>query len=632
MNGADHALAEPQVAAAAAALAGRTGWTVVRGLLEDFAAALPPDAPRLRGELLGARVANLLPGVWSTRTPLKLRNRRAEALLEGWAEPFAALAAALGAADERPALRSAWRALLQNQAHDSICGCSLDRVHTQMAARYDTATELGRETAARALERLAGLGPERRSPWGETFEVAVFNPSPRPRTDVVRLDLAPDRWLQFRTASGRGIALHPWLRPGAAQGYLADGQPARVRAERGADRVQPARSVEFVVTDVPALGWKRVGLAPAEPSPGTVDTGREIAGGTITVRAADDGTLAIRLGDRSYDGLLGLEDVGDRGDTYDSDPVAEGEVTLERVSIGRRLDPTGIGRLRIRRTLAVPAALAADRLRRSVERTRLTLDVEVRLVPGTERADLRVRLRNRARDHRLRLLFPTGAPAETFLAATTSDVARRRTAPPDASRWVHPAPATFPHQGFVAVNGLAVAAPGLPEAEVTPDGVIAVTLVRAVGWLARADLTTRPQVAGPLVAVPGAQCRGRIEARLSLFAEHDGWKARDAELGLWAVAAGETPLVAAGRPLVEVEPATVLLSALKPAADGGGLVLRLLNPTDAPISTRVRVGFRVSRAFPVALDETPRGEPLCLDSGGLTVTLAPHALWSVRLA
>ena len=37
---------------------------------------------RFSGELCGGRVANLLPGVWSTRTWLKLRNRSCERWLE----------------------------------------------------------------------------------------------------------------------------------------------------------------------------------------------------------------------------------------------------------------------------------------------------------------------------------------------------------------------------------------------------------------------------------------------------------------------------------------------------------------------------------------------------------------------
>ena len=194
MNGTDHALPDAHVGAAAEALARTSGWVVQRGLLEDLACALSRAAPRFRGELTGARTANLLPGVWSTRTPLKLRNRRAETLLEGWAEPWSALGRVFGTPDERPALRLAWRALLQNQAHDSICGCSLDRVHQQMQARYDTAEELAQQTTTRVLERLAGLGPKRRTPAGDQFDVAVFNPSPHSRTDVVRLPLDPATW------------------------------------------------------------------------------------------------------------------------------------------------------------------------------------------------------------------------------------------------------------------------------------------------------------------------------------------------------------------------------------------------------------------------------------------------------
>ena len=67
-------------------------------------------------------------------------------------------ARALGTPDERPSLHAAWRTLLQNHAHDSICGCSQDEVHRQMHARFARATELAEQTTGRMLERLAGLG------------------------------------------------------------------------------------------------------------------------------------------------------------------------------------------------------------------------------------------------------------------------------------------------------------------------------------------------------------------------------------------------------------------------------------------------------------------------------------------
>lgn len=638
MNGFDHAPPEATTAAAAAALARRSGADVKRALLDDFAAALPREAPLHRGELLGARTANLLAGVWSTRMPQKLRNRQAETELEAWAEPWSALAAALGAADERPSLRAAWRALLKNQAHDSICGCSQDRVHVQMEARYDTALELARETTTRCLERIAGLDLVRRAPWDDAFDVAVFNPSPHPRTDVVRFPLAPARWLEFRDdGGGRQMALHPLLLADlSSPGFTADGAPVRVVDDDDVARIRlvperTPRTLELVVADVPAFGWRRVRVARGEASDDVVDDGREIACDGARVVAADDGTLDVTLGERTFHGLAAVEDVGDRGDSYDFDPVASEAPRLEALQVRRARHPGGLAELCVRRVLSLPAGLASDRRTRSDERTTSILEITARLVPGVVRVDLQVRLENRAADHRLRLLFPTGSPVDAFQASTTFDVARRSTAPPDDRAWVHPAPATFPQQGFVSAAGLTVAAPGLPEAEVTRDGTIAITLVRAVGWLARMDLKSRPQVAGPSLPTPDAQCLTTIAARLALFAGCDVRAVRDAEVGLRAVAAGPAPLVAEGQALLAVQPADVVVSAVEPAPGGDGVSVRLLNPSDDPRRATVRPGFPCTRALPVRLDGTPAGAEVAVEGGQLEIAVPAHALRTVLL-
>src|SRR5262249_45506320 len=143
----------------------------------------------LTGELLGARSTNLLPGVWSARLDLKLANRHAESALLGWAEPWAAIGRALGTPHGRPSPDLAERTLRQNPAHDSICGCSQDEVHRQMHPRFATAHELAMQTTRRTLERLVGLGIERRVPRAVELDYAVCNPSPFPRTDVVRIPL-----------------------------------------------------------------------------------------------------------------------------------------------------------------------------------------------------------------------------------------------------------------------------------------------------------------------------------------------------------------------------------------------------------------------------------------------------------
>lgn len=638
MNGIDHALPEARTAELAEALEKEIGHTVVRALIEDFLDGLPaPDAvDRHRGELLGGREANLLPGVWSTRTWIKLRNRICETALEGWAEPWSALGARVGAPDERPALRTAWRTLLPNHAHDSICGCSHDAVHEQMRGRFDAAEELADATTQRMLERIAGLGPGRLSPWTDAPEIAVFNPSPRPRTDVVRFAVDPHPWMVPGEAGDPVGGMHPLaLRSLDPPGFAVNGAPARViGADDGRMVLLPDRKpldLEFVVEDVPAFGWKRLALEPSDRVEEVEDDGREIGAGEVAVRVQEDGCFDVRFGARQFRGLGRLEDRGDRGDTYDTDLLAPDEVRVAEVDVRRFRHPSGIARLAIRRVLEVGAALAPDRERRE-GRARVEVVLTLRVAPGVPRVDVEVGIDNGARDHRLRLLLPTDGGGGPFETASTFDVARRTPGALPSDGWIHPAPETFPCQGWVHAGGLTAVAPGLNEAQVLDDGTIALTLLRAVGDLSRHDLRSRPGPAGPGNATPGAQCLGPLALSLSLFAGCNAAAARDAELGLRAAFAGDAPLAPEDTPLLSLSPPAVVLSAVKPAEEGNGFVVRVLNPTDEPVRATIACRVPFDRAEPVRLDETEDVEPVACEGSTVSLEIRPRGLRSVKLS
>jgi 2-O-(6-phospho-alpha-D-mannosyl)-D-glycerate hydrolase len=633
MNGFDHLPPDVHTGAVADALARALGVSVTRGLVDDAAAMLDArDRPQYEGALLGGRVANLLPGVWSARMPLKLRNRSCETSLEGWAEPWAAFGSALGLDDERPALDAAWRALLANQAHDSIGGCSIDRVHEQMRARFDTAEELATTTTRRALEALAGRERSGTLPWADEQDLCVFSASPHPLTAIVRVPL--DSFPPWRMSIDR-FDVHPMMKVSAGAGFTVDGQTARVVTSDDPARVrflpgQPAFDVEFVATDVPAFGFHRYLLARGPDEPDVVDDGREISAGDVQVRVADEGTLTIRLGDRVYSSLFGVEDRGDRGDSYDFDPVDAGPgAETIAMSSRRTRHVSGIQYLRVQRTFAIPTGLAPAMDRRHDDVVECVLTLDAAVAPAVPWVDVSITLDNRARDHRLRLCFPTGATGASFTAATTFDVASRTTDLPDASRWLHPAPATFPHQGWVAGNGLFVGAPGLPEAEVMANGTIAITLVRSTGWLSRFDLTTRPLPAAPEMAAPGAQVPDVVQARIVLA--RDAGAIRDAELGLRGVLGGPAPRLAAGTSLLSLSPNVLTLSACKPAVDGPGFIVRVLNPTETGHTAELTVGIPLGDVRSVRLDETPAGDAYAYEDGRVRFDVPAHALRTVHL-
>jgi alpha-mannosidase len=615
MNGFDHLPADTSTADVAALLG------ATRMLLDDAAARLPAAATLAEwsGPLVGARITNLLPGVWSARMPLKLRNRTVETLLTAWAEPWAAFARSFGLADERPALELAWRALLCNQAHDSICGCSIDPVHERMLARYDDAEGLGRATVQRVLEHLAGANPTRDTPWREPQDIVVFNASADVRTDVVRVPL--EGFPPWRASATR-FDMHPLMMP-TFTGVTVGGKPARLVPSDDPNRVRflpgvGGLDVEFVAADIPALGCRRYSLEPAVESRDEVDDGREIEAGDLRVVVDDDGSLAVTLGNgslgsRTYSGLFGIEDAIDRGDSYDCDPDPARDVRVRFVTVLRTRHESGVARLSVQRELDAIG----------------TLTVEACVAPGVPLVRCEVTLDNRAPDHRFRLRFPTGAAVDTFDAATTFDTDRRTSAPVDDSAWVHPAPRTFPHQGWIAANGLVVGAPGLPEAEVTPDGDMLVTLVRSVGALSRIRMRTRPLPAGPEMMAPGAQTQGSIHATVTIA--RTTADACAAEIGLWGVLGGDTPRIADGASLLELESRGSVLSACKPAQDGDRTVVRVLNPGAEPDDVTLHFGLDVRRARPVRLDEQPDDFHVEHHGRAVAFRVPPHGLRSVRV-
>jgi hypothetical protein len=455
----------------------------------------------------------------------------------------------------------------------------------------------------------------------------VFNPLPFPRTDVVRVALDGVPLFGFRE---HGLDIHPLALVGASvQGYTVDGAPVRTMSMLDdPTRVRMLEDfapydVEFVVRDVPAFGYARVRLEAAEATPDTIDGGRSITNGDVTVSVADDGTLDVDLAGTRFSGLAAIDDSGDRGDSYDFEPVPGPDPELRSVDVSRARHVSGIERLTVTRVFSVPASLTEARSARSTRTADVTVVVEARVAPGVDRVDLDVTVDNGAHDHRLRLAFPTGAAVEEYAAATTFDVARRRPGLASGEGWMQQPVSTVPVQGWIATNGLCVVAPGLAEGEVTADGTILFTVLRAVGWLSRMDLPSRPMPAGPGIPTPAAQVPGPMHARLHLLAASASHRARAAELGLRAVPAGDEPLLEPGRSLLAVTPETVEVSALKPSETGDGtVVVRLLNPSAEPVTAQLALGLEAGDARRVRLDETPLAHA-AVDSGDPTTLRAP---------
>jgi len=201
---------------------------------------------------------------------IKQANEHAERHLLA-AETAAALAALAGVAPFPASdFRFAWRELLRNHPHDSICGCSADEVHDDMMERY---VRLERTTSVLARKATAALSGGKLALTSRNA-AELLHPTP---------SRSPVLWntLPF----------------------------ARKRLVRGA------------VVEVPAFGGRRVTLkrvAALEPR-----RRRVIENDLFRVEARADGTLTVtdHASGETYGGLLRFEDDADAGDLYTFCPV-----------------------------------------------------------------------------------------------------------------------------------------------------------------------------------------------------------------------------------------------------------------------------------------------------------------------
>jgi alpha-mannosidase len=297
---------------------------------------------RWEGELRSGARANLLMGVTSARIDLKAACARAERLLERYAEPLQALH---GAAWPERLLELAWDRVLENSAHDSICGCSTDEVSAQVLVRYAEAEQIARGLAEDAVANVA-RSVERGS-------IAVVNPSPHQRSDVIE---------------------------------LGEGRLVQVTA--------------------PPLGWTSVSAR----EEGCVDNPVQVnATGLVNdllrVEVAQDGTLELRGGGRELHGVGRLVDGGDVGDSYNYAPPADDML----------VDEPEVVRVDIVSTDQVRGELDVVRTYRwQGEPVEVTTRIELRA--GEPFCRVRVSFENRRLNHRLRFHIPLPERAETSAA------------------------------------------------------------------------------------------------------------------------------------------------------------------------------------------------------------------------
>ena len=134
---------------------------------------------------------------------------------------------------------------------------------------------------------------------------------------------------------------------------------------------------------------------------------------------------------------------------------------------------------------------------------------------------------------------------------------------------------------------------------------------------------------------PGAQMLGRWKFQYSLIPHEGGWETAFAEahrflrpLRAVRTPRGDGTLPESGS-LVEIEPPEVILSALKLAEDGDGVVARVYNIASEPVGARVRLLRPFERVERVDLNEE-NPDPIESEDSAVRFQLKPNEIATLK--
>jgi len=474
MNGSDHLLPQPFVKNHID-LMKKDGTDISLGVLTDYIDATCRaienanyEPPEYNGEFRSPSRAPLLQNTYSARMWIKIWNQKIEDTLIHIAEPLSVYLW-LNYNHTYPTgfIELAWKWLLRNHPHDSICGCSIDQTHEEMKSRFSWAESIAERIISDGLNKIQ----ENTSP-SNSNSITVFNPTndnssplfftftfPKEESvncvkstssgdifDVQRLDSKEDVFLDttvgLRTAK-MGLKLIPGRK---LMGFYINGveyfdgeEPGLLEIRFNAD-IHPIG--EFDMKDLKQQAveifnsgrYKKIHLLAARPTqtryavlaplqafaftefiPSLEESDERQALSILrdqvmtkyyTVTFNKDGTLTYenKKSGQIYDSLHEFEDLGDRGDEYTFGRVEPSKIKIRNVKREILANGPVIGIIRQNMILEVFQELDSSREKR-IGKVQLPVESDFHFYRDSPRIEIRTRLTNTAKDHRLRINF-----------------------------------------------------------------------------------------------------------------------------------------------------------------------------------------------------------------------------------
>lgn len=508
-------------------------YRFVRSSFSQFFQALESTnvtLPVYQGEFLSPKYMRIHRGIFSTRIDIKQLNARLERTLSQHLEPLLAVNWRLGLPYPQHAVDNIWREAMKSHAHDSIGGCNSDRVNAMVKNRLESGLEMANQLIDLNMKMLAeGITAQQ-----DGKKIIIFNAHPQMSAGLLELTIfTPEQ--DFRVVDSEGKECRWQIVEEGRQDMSIIVQELSNSTETTWYR---KCCLLLEVANIPACGYQTLYLqeginAGFEQQAKSIN---KLENAWLRLEVDEQGilTLTDKRSQQSYHNILQLVDGGDAGDNYNYSPPFDDWLIN---SNGFLASISGTqGALQSALTLSWKIAVPQDLAARREQRADAVLDITMTITLADSNAwlDVAISVNNTVRDHRLQVLLPTAAQSHIHFADQPFGLIERQNLPSEMAvwqdeQWTEAPVALYPMQSQVmmydAQRGLCAVTEGLREYQIPQNrqDVIAVTLLRSVGWLGQANMPYRPgRASGMVLPSPDSQIQGMHHFKLSVLAMNHG--------------------------------------------------------------------------------------------------------------
>ncbi|MCL2814251.1 MAG: hypothetical protein FWD23_06600 [Oscillospiraceae bacterium] len=570
----------------------------------------------------------------STRPDQKQKHYFAERLLEKCAEPMAAIAWLTGGEYPLWALRDSWKYILENHAHDSLGGCSVDEVYERVMTRYVSSISLSGQIADDAFAYLMSM-------CGGENMLYVFNTNSSAYDGLITGSfdmpdaLLPDDFDIADKATGEilDFEILNTEMVNTVKYNAFYGHPSRI----------PGKSYRIALDAGKIGGFSMKSFQLRAKGPRTGSTPKDIPEhppGAHTlenefyhVEIKQNGCIDV-LDKRSgakYPGLLQIADSGDCGNLWvHSAPENNTVISNENVyaDIRKLKENKFITEYEIKYSLDIPEGYDYQSKSRSRETCAMDVAVKISLLHKTKYIKAEIELDNKSRYHQVRVLLPSGiANAQTSLGGQPFDVVGRKIGIPDGFDFNKDKNCEYhPMQDFCAVTdgdrGLMAAAKGIFEYEAINDGqkTLALTLLRSTKF----DMASDDRAGG--YNMEKSYMMTKIKHEIAIMPFDGDWRdvypyvldyinpprisfGREPDEAVLPGYAKPAKSISADMEFIRTEGKNVYITAVKREENGGNLLIRIISFADDKqnISVSVNDIITCKKCWYYSLKETKMG-------------------------